>query len=234
MATETTRASEHVLSEERETAETVFGGTLIAGVLTVGVIAVSIIGLVGLAPHLLLAVAVLALGVAFLFEGGSIMAGLSELPREMAPGRPGLFGLDDLSLGVTAESLAGMAGAVLGVIAILNISVGTVVPAAAIVFGSALILGAGANARLGAMRTRQSERRRDVQDLVQDVARQFVLGATSLYVLAGLAVITLGILALQGINPLVLSQAAMLTIAALFVLSDAAIATRMFSLFHRS
>jgi hypothetical protein len=199
----------------------------VAGVLTVGVIAVSIIGLVGLAPQLLVAIAVLALGVAFLFEGGSMMAALPDLSRET--GRGGL-GVDDLSIGVTAESLAGMAGCVLGVLSILNIGTATVVPAAAIIFGGALILGTGASARLNALQVRQPERHRTIQE----ATRRFVLGATSLQVLAGLAVITLGILALEGIMPLVLNQVSMLTIAALFVLSDAAVASRMFSLFHRS
>ena len=152
---------------------------------------------------------------------------LSSLLHEATEGR---VQMAELGAGTTGETLAGIAGIVLGILGILGVLPGVLIPSAAIVFGGALVIGAGANVRINDLVITY----REEHPMARHIARQAVLATTGLQVLVGLGAITLGIIALAGIVPLTLSLVAMLGVGVMFLLTNAAIAGRMLSVLQRS
>ncbi len=193
----TTITEEH-LQEERRTIETLLGGTVGGGIIAIAGVVLAIIGLAGVYPQWLLAVATIAVGISFLIEGAAIASRLSELVHESTRGR---VEMGELGSGVTGETLAGIAGIVLGVLGALNVYPAILLPVAAIVYGAGLILGAGANVRINELIVvhREDEAR------ARYAIRQAVLAMTGLQVFIGLAAATLGIIALASSYPITLS-----------------------------
>lgn len=221
----TTITEEH-LQEERRTIETLLGGTVGGGIIAIAGVVLAIIGLAGVYPQWLLAVATIAVGISFLIEGAAIASRLSELVHESTRGR---VEMGELGSGVTGETLAGIAGIVLGVLGALNVYPAILLPVAAIVYGAGLILGAGANVRINELIVvhREDEAR------ARYAVRQAVLAMTGLQVFIGLAAATLGIIALASSYPITLSLVAMLAVSGAFVLSDGAIAGRLLTVLRR-
>jgi hypothetical protein len=93
---------------------------------------------------------------------------------------------------------------------------------AAIVFGAALLLGAGATASLNCLIIEHHYRAHEV---ARRVAGTMVSGATGAQVLIGLAAIVLGIVALVGVHPLIQSLVAFLAIGAAVAISGLALST---------
>jgi hypothetical protein len=220
------RREERRMPEEEHIKEVAIGGTTISGVLAVAAGVLSIIGLANAFPGWMVTIATIVLGVSFLFEGGAIVARLSALLHEVTEGR---IQMAELGAGTTSETLAGITGIVLGILGLLGVLPAVLIPSAAIVFGAALVIGAGANIRVNDMVMTY----RHEHPMARQVAREAVLATTGLQVLTGLGAITLGIIALAGIVPLTLSLVAMLGIGAMFLLSNAAIAGRMLSVLQR-
>jgi hypothetical protein len=206
----------------RHTIEAVFGGSLAGGLVAGGAAALAIIGLAGMFPQTLVSIATIGIGAAFLFEGGAIVSRLRDLLHEVTEGR---IQTAELGAGVTGETLAGFAGVALGILGTLGMIPEILIAVAAIVFGAALIMGAGSNMRINEM----SVVYRQEHPMAQRIAREAVRGTTGLQILAGLGAITLGILALVGIAPLVLGLVAMLSISGAFLLTDTAVAGRMWT-----
>jgi hypothetical protein len=212
--------------EEEQRREIAIGGTAIGGLVAAGAAVLSIIGLLNVYPAWMVTIATIALGVSFLFEGGAIVARLSALLHETTEGR---VQMAELGAGITGETLAGIAGIVLGILGLVGILPAVLVPSAAIVFGAALVIGAGTRIRLDdiVMTYRQEH------PMARQVAHQSVLATTGVQVLVGLGAITFGIIALAGYAPLTLSLVSILVIGVMFILSNAAIAGRMLSVFQR-
>jgi hypothetical protein len=210
--------------EEKKTAEIIFGSSVVEGIVAAGAVVLAIIALTGNLPLLLLSVSIIALGIALMFEGAAISLRLYNLLSETARSK---FNMTELGLGTTVESIAGIFVSALGVLSILGIHPMILVPSAIIVIGGSLILGAGANARINAMKINKAEDHL----FAQEVTRQIVWAATEIQVLVGLGVITLGILSLCGIEPMILSLVAVLGIASSILLSDTAISSRMLTIF---
>ena len=102
-------------------------------------------------------------------------------------------------------------------------------PIAAIVFGSALLMGSGATSRLSSLRIVGHEG----HEMARRVTHEAVMAASGAQVLVGLASAVLGILALLGIAPMILTLAAMLSVGASVLLSGVAISDRMLSILCR-
>jgi hypothetical protein len=217
---------EETLMEERHTIETVLGGTLVGGIVAAGALVLSIIGLSGAFPHWALGVAVIAVGVSFLFEGAAIAARMSQLFHEATEGK---VDLAELGGGTGAETLAGLAGIVLGILGLVFVAPLTLLPIAAIVFGGGLIFGAGTNVSLNHLQMVHKHE----HPMARHISRQAVRAATGFQVLAGLASIVLGIIALAGADPRVLTLVATLVVSGTFLLSNTAIAGRLLALFPR-
>jgi hypothetical protein len=188
--------------EHRHTIETLFAGTLVGGLVAAGAAALAIIALAGLFPRLLVSVATIGVGAAFLFEGAAIVSRLSDLLYEVTEGKS-----EAIELGAVPAIL---------------------ISSAAIIFGAGLVIGAGANMRINEL----TMGHREEHPMARSIAREAVKATTGLQVLAGLGAITLGILALAGVEPLTLTLVAMLGVAVVFLLTDTAVAGRMVTVFH--
>jgi hypothetical protein len=219
------KVSEERIIEEKKAMEFVAGGSLAEGFAGTGAIALSIIGLAGVMMPWMVTIATILVGIALLFEGGAIGARFSSLLSETGGGRLSAL---ELGGGMTAELFGGVAGVILGILSILGVYSMILVPIAAIVFGGTLLVGSGATTRLNDL---QIERACDKQE-ARHVARAAVRSATGFQVLIGLGTLTLGILAVIGMVPMILSLVAMLAAGFSTLLSGSAISSRMLSTFH--
>jgi hypothetical protein len=201
----------------------VFSGSMAESLAGMGAIALAIIGLSNVYPALLASIAILAIGVALAFEGGSVSARYSALAKEGTTTK-------DMAArwgGVTALFLAGAIGIALGILSLVGLVPMVLIPVAGIVFGSALMMDSGANERLSVLEARHSEDFNASEDAIRKTAR-FSAGTQ---VLVGIGSVTLGILALVGIAPMVLSLITMLSIGAASLLTGALIGGRLTALF---
>lgn len=207
--------------EERPGKETILTGTMISGPLGALAAVLAIIGLANVYPFWMVTLATIALGVCFLFEGMTLVGRLSPLREAAEERRPAA----DLGAGTTGVMLAGLIGIVLGILGLLGVRPAVLIPSAAIVFGAALVIGAGASIRINdVLMTNRQERL---------AAGQEVLAATGLRGLTGLGAMILGVIALIAVVPMTLSLVAMLITGVTLLLTDAAIAGRMLSVFRR-
>lgn len=203
-----------------------FGSMTVEGIIGLGAIGATIVGLSNIAPEQLAAIACIAVGVAAAFEGGAISARYAAL-LGMAEG----YTNTDASArwgGMTMLFLAGAAGIALGILSLIGIAPMILIPAAAIVFGAALILDSGANARLGVQEARHSEEFKSRESIIKETD----YASAGVELLVGIGSIVLGILALNGVFPLVLSLVALLGIGAANLLTGAMIGGRMTSVFR--
>jgi hypothetical protein len=204
---------------ERRSKRFVFAGTLAEEIAGIGAVVLSIIGLANRFPELMLPIATIAIGAALLFEGGAITARFSNL-LSLARAQ---VDFRQFGMGMTMEFLSGIVGVALGILALIGIYPLVLTPVAAIVFGAALILGARVSARLNALWSSMTEER----EIVREVTREALEAASGVQFLIGLGAITLGILALIGLNPTILTLVAMLSVGFANLLSGTAIMGRV-------
>ncbi len=199
------------------------GSSITEGFIGIGAVALAIIGLAGILPVILVAVATIAIGVALAFEGGSISARYAALMEEgETKGEAARWG------GVTSLFLAGVAGITLGILSLIGIVPGILIPVSAIAFGGALILDSGANERLSRLEAQHAAGLKATEGVVRETSRT----SAGLQMSVGLAGIALGILALVNVYPLVLSLVAMLSIGAVNLITGSMIGGRMATIFR--
>ncbi len=221
------KSNEVELVEERKSARTVLAGSIAEGVAGGGAVVLAVIGLSDIAPNLMLYVATIAIGTALLLEGGAISMRFSKLLQET---HAGPLQEAEFGIGVTAEFLGGVAGIVLGVLSLLSMAPMVLVPVAVIVFGATMIMGSGATVRLNTLELEgASEPARSKR-----ITHEAVSAAAGIQLLLGLAAVILGILAVTGTDPVVLSTAAILIVGVSGFLDAAAISARMASIYRRS
>jgi hypothetical protein len=214
------------INEEKVTAEVIFGGAMAETITGIGVIVVSIIGLAGFMPTIMMSIAVIGLGLSFLFEGGAVASRLSNLLTEITQGR---VDIAELEGGLTVEILAGLGGIALGVLSLAGVVPYVLAPIAVIAFGTALLIGSGVKARLNHLAiSRQTEER-----MVHKITREVVLATTGVEILIGLSVTALGVLGVIGIYPAALSLIGILAAGSFILLAGTAIGTRMIAMFRR-
>ncbi len=226
MATLAEKNEEVNLREEKRTGEFLFGGSVVEGLVAIGAGVLAIVALVGTFPLLLLSVAVIVTGAALLSEGATITARFRSLLHEFAHDR---FSIAELGIGTTVESAGGVAAITLGILSLLHVYPMILIPAAIIAVGGSLILGAGTNARIDAIRIPYAQR----HPIVAEITRETVLAATGIQMLVGMGAVTLGVLALCGIFPMTLSLVAVLAIASATLFSGSSLAGRAFEMFRQ-
>ncbi len=214
------------IAEEQRSLRTMMGGSLIEGFLAGIAVLLAVVGLSGTAPERLLSVATIALGVAFLFQGVAISLRFSRLLAETGKDR-----LDEaqLGLGMSSEYVSGVAGVVLGILALAGKSPTVLIPAAVVAFGSTLLLGSGLTLRLNALELEASAE----TTRFKKVAREVMVTAAGSEILLGAGTVVLGIIALAGIHPDTLSLVSLLIVGITGFFSGAAITARMASLFRK-
>lgn len=204
---------------ERRSMTMMVASSMAEGIAGIGAIVLSILGLSRIFPEMMLPVATIAVGASLIFQGGFITSRFSNLLTAETRGR---MDFRELGMGITTEFFGGAVGLVIGVLSLLGVYPLILIPAATIVFGSALVLGSGVTGRLNSLWVASTEER----ELVREVSREAMSSAVGLQLLIGLGAITLGILALAGMNPLVLSLIAMLSIGFSDILSGTTIIGR--------
>jgi hypothetical protein len=176
----------------------------------VAVVILAILSLVGVVPRVLTPVAGIIFGAAFIVEGAAIAARQANLAGAEV----------ELTGGVTVELVAGLSAIVLGVLALIGVAIPVLMGALVITGGAALMLSAGLVNRMG--------------QAGPAVMATPTSSAAAAHLLAGLAAVVLGILALTsaGLSG-VLTTVALLVLGGSLMLSGTAMSTAMLRLFRQ-
>lgn len=177
----------------------------------IATIVLAIIGLAGIKPEILVSISTVVFGAALLIQGGAMLsefAAIETMPEANVAAGGGLSSL----------FLVGVAGIVLGVLALLGVYPLILCAAAVIAFGAALVLSSSAVWRL---LTAQSVAMRfqSRSPMVRVVASEIAAGSAGLQAMTGLAVIVLGILAAAGVFTQPLTLIALLAAGAALVMT---------------
>ena len=211
---------------DRRTMEMVLGGSGMEVLGGLVAILLAILGLAEIVPVSLAAVAVIALGVAFLAQGATVASRYTQLVERMGGS---MHKSVDLARGITTEFVGGIAGIVFGVIALLGMAPLTMIAVALLVYGATLFLSSDETGRLGELK---------VLEGTEDKGHQFFHVAASAApggkILLGLGTMVLGILSLVMVGelPLTLALVGVLCVGAALLFSGTAIAGRLMSLFR--
>jgi len=192
------------LSVESRSAEAAAYGGLIDALGGIAAAVLAIVGLTGFDPVGMAGIATIVFGAALLIQGGTILTEYAQitLPSEASPRMTGGEGLSTMFL-------VGAAGIVLGVLALLGIAPMALIAISVIAFGSALVLSSGAVRQLYLLQA-QAHQMVAVRSANELLAGQVAAGSTGVQLLAGLASVVLGIMAVAGHAPMILSLAALL------------------------
>jgi hypothetical protein len=202
------------------------GGGIAEAACALAAVVLSILGIGGILPGSMMSVACIAVGTALMFAGGAVASRYSKQLESVFRGRSQTAGV--AWGGVAAEAIAGVAGVVLGIIALLGTSSVTLVAIANIVFGAGLLIGGGAPSQVGGIP--QFYQRADVER----VTREPVFASAGGQLLVGVGAIALGVLALLNLAPTILNLVALLMLGGSLVVGGTAIGARMFSVLHRA
>jgi hypothetical protein len=182
--------------------------------LAIGAVVLSILGIVGVFPTYLAAIAVIGLGAILLFQGGNVVLHYSEFLDEA--GATSMVSASAVSRGITTEFLAGMAGIVLGILALLRIVPITLLSVAVITYGGTLMLTSGESVWLNSFVAKDNA-------IMRQLMHCMSLAAAGAQVLAGLAALVLGILALVGIASMTMVLVAILAAGTSILLRSSAL-----------
>ncbi len=220
----TTRELEVQRLREEQAAHAVAGGSIGEALAGAAAAILALLGFWEVVPLTLAAIATIAVGVALLLEGGGVAARYSELLSETV-GDP-WAGRMAFGTGVAAETIGGIAGVILGVLALLTVAPVILMGSAAVVYGAALLLGSSATARLSGLAFVATT----PSPVTERLSRDAVLAAAGGQVLVGLAAVTLGILTIIGIAAPVLILVALLALGASTLINGTAVGGRMMRL----
>ncbi|MEK4031826.1 hypothetical protein WOC76_01625 [Methylocystis sp. IM3] len=190
----------------------------------------AICGLVNINPPVMVAAATIVFGVALLLQASACVAAFTQI----ATASGSSFAMEPGG-NVAAVLLIGAAGIVLGILALLGIGAGSMLPAAVIAYGVAMILGSSLLPQLHAMRHTAQARVLGARGfagsdiLVSQIATGSAVGQS----LAGLAAIVLGILVLAGLNHPALILVTLLELGATLVVTGGALTAMILGAIQR-
>jgi hypothetical protein len=229
----TTDTEDIMADDQSESALQVGSGTATLAAITGGAaLLLAILGLNEILPFTMLEIATLLVGAGLMIEGSALTAQYSDARAVLTARERSLMGT-----GVSAELLGGAATIVLGILALIGVAPLVLAPSAAIVAGGAMLIGSASSERTRLIsqvpsRLHGDERvQRDTQ--LERSTRAAVEASTGAEVLVGIGAIVLGVLALLGVEPLILSLVAMLALGAAIVLGGGAIGARLAALLSR-
>jgi hypothetical protein len=200
--------------------ETAAYGGFIDALGGIATIVLAIIGLTGVKSEVLVSISTIVFGVALLIQAGALLSEFSQTETAQDSDVGTGYG------GLSALFLVGLAGIVLGVLALLGIHAPVLTAAAVIAFGVALVISSWAvwqslTLPLIAARFRAHA------PMVRLIASEVAAGSAGLQAVAGLAVIVLGILAVCGIYTVPLTLTALLVSGASIVMTGSALSGTM-------
>lgn len=186
----------------------------------IATIVLAVIGLSGVRSLDLLSIATVVFGAALLIQGGAMLtefAAIDATPQSNAVSAGG---------GMGALFGVGVAGIILGVLALLGVRSAILDAVSAIAFGGALVVSSSAVWQLLTTRSMAS-RFNGGTSMLRVVASEVATGSSSLQGLAGLGVIVLGILAVSGILSLDLTLIALIVAGASIVMTGSTLSGTM-------
>ena len=186
----------------------------------IATIVLAIIGLSGVKPDVLVPIATIVFGAALLIQGGAILSEFAQ--TELTSESNAIAG----GGGLSALFLVGIAGIVLGVLALLAIHATILTSVAVIAFGSALVISSSAVWQLLTSRS-VAMRFQARTAMVRFIASEVAAGSAGVQAMAGLAVIVLGILAVCGIYTGPLTLIALLVAGAAILLTGSTLTGTM-------
>lgn len=189
-------------------------------------VVLGILALANIAPLVLVSIAVIVAGVLLMIDSAALT---QEIVAALTAKAGHNLDAAELPSGQNAGVLGGIAGIVLGILAILGVAPQTLIAVAAIVFGAAVLFDFTARAQAHALRMTTGETPEQSAKLAMATASSTSTAA----LFAGVGLITLGILALTGIYGEVLLAVAFLGLGAYFLLAEAAEAGRLIGLVGR-
>lgn len=190
-------------------------------------IVLAIIGLAGVKAESLAAIAVIVFGVALLVEGGTLA---SEMASIVFPAGGRAASMETFGGGgLSAHFLAGAAGIILGVLALVGIQPAILVSVAVIAFGVAMALSSSAVWRLHEMKRAALTAEATSMSGTEILANEMAVESSGALTLAGLAAIVLGILAVAGVQAAVLSLVALIALGATLVLTGSSLSATVVS-----
>jgi hypothetical protein len=201
----------------------------------IATIVLAVLGLAGVRPTMMVAVATVVFGVALLIQVGTM---LSEYASTTFPpgANPSIHQFGGSSL--SAVFMVGAAGIVLGILALLGIHGAELTPIAIIAFGAALALSSNAVWHMyvikhAAVTTTESESTLAGSEIL---ASQLASGSAGIQALAGLAAVVLGILAIAGtgVDDVILILVALLGLGAALILTGSTLSGSMMSVMRPS
>jgi hypothetical protein len=173
-------------------------GGLIDSLGGIAVAVLAILGLTGFDPLGMAAIATIVFGAALLAQGGTILFEystiLSTTSSSVSAERAGAEGLSTLFL-------VGAAGIVLGILALLGIASEALISAAAITFGSGLVLSSGVVRQLSLLQSEMVPRAFPRSGNEMFVG-QMAAGSAGFQAFAGLATIVLGTISVAAEAPM--------------------------------
>lgn len=197
-------------------------GLLTEGAAGIAAIVLAILALAGVSTGVLASITVIVIGVGLLVQGfntGSEQARAAPLANHVAE-----FGAE-----VMSSFIAGVAGVVLGILALIGIHAPELVPAALIVFGGALLL-AGATSGPTASNSLMVSATQQAGEVVS-VPYNASPASRGLQILIGLAAIVLGILSLIFMTSWVLVLVGMLAVGTALLMISATFSGAVIRLF---
>jgi hypothetical protein len=186
----------------------------------IATIVLAIVALAGVHRETILPIAVIVFGAALLIQGGTMLSEYASIifPAGSTSASSEQFGVGSLS----SLFLVGVAGIVLGILALIGIAPEVLTAIAVIAFGSVLMLTSTAVRHLYMLQSSASSTAAPRAG-TELLAGEMASGSAGVQMLAGLASVVLGILAVLGINDGVLALAALIVLGATIVLTGSAL-----------
>jgi hypothetical protein len=193
----------------------------------IATIVLAIIGLSGVKPDVLVSIATVVFGAALLIQGGAMLGELAQI-EETPEARVATSGG-----GLSALFLVGVAGIVLGVLALLGVYAPVLTAIAVIAFGAALVISTPAVWQLLTSRS-VATRFQSRAPMVRIVASEIAAGSAGIQAMTGLAAVVLGILAVSGVYTQILTLIALLVAGAALVLTGSTLSSTMIGFMRSS
>jgi hypothetical protein len=181
----------------KELEKAVATGTLLEGLSGTGAAVLALIAILGTVPRTLTAAGVVVLGAAILLSAGGFAAILGRIRSRQG-------WIEALAGGAGMEALVGAAAVAGGILVLANVVPMTLLPVSVILLGSCFLLASGGLQLLTAAPAWEASA----------PEAGGAAGAGAVEVVVGLAAVALGILALAGMETLLFSQVAVLSLGA--------------------
>lgn len=199
------------------------GTAAIEAIAAIAIIVLTILGLAKVAPVFLVAVAVIIAGIALLAQGYTLAGEYAA----MLSGRGDALPIRANSTW-TLSLLAGAAGIVLGILALLSVTPMVLVAVAVIAFGGGLVISSGPMAQVGIVRVATPTTDERTRRMVAEAASTAAVSQA----MVGLGAVVLGILALAGFASVTLILVALLAVGVFELVNGASVGELMLGTLH--